>query len=280
MEAVRDRRIGYAPIYDYTVPLVGAQVASTGATVVSISDIGDSGTPGAWTELFAATTADAHWLSLAWSTTGTTTVAAAVLADIAIGAAAAEVAIISSMAAGGVLATTGFTKALLPIFVPTGSRLSMRLSAAGVHPETSLVMAQLFGASPLTPHRRSPRQLVAIGANVAGLTGDCQISSNNTYVQITAATTQPFQGLVMSHCGNDAATLAADQTITLGVGASGGEVTLAEDSHLTGSTEQYTPRLGFPTIFRHIPTGVRLAAKSTAGTSNTWTVIPLGIPYA
>jgi hypothetical protein len=261
-----------------TVPHVGAQVSQSAAIPVNVA-IGASGATGAWVPLIATTGADAHWIALRWNTTSASTVAAAMLGDLAIGAAAAEVAIASSMAMGGVAATTPFNHVMLPIFVPSGSRLAIRLSAAGAHAETATVVATLYGASPLTPHNRSPRLLVPIGANAAAFTGTCQMTGANTYTQITAATTEPFQGLVFTNCGNDSATTAVEQTVTLGVGASGAEVDLAVDTHLTGTTEGIVPRTGFHTILRPIPLGARLAAKSNGAATNTWTAIPLGIPY-
>lgn len=276
MRQVRDR-IGRSGVFENCVPLVGAQVANTGGTVVAVTP-GTSNTPGAYAQLFAATTADAHWLSLTWNATTGTGVAQTMLADIAIGAAAAEVDIVPSIAVGGQHAT-GWNRVLLPVFIPAGSRLAIRMTTAAGTTPSPTVSCILYGASPLTPHHRSPPKLVAVGANVAASTGDCQISSNNTYVQITAATTQPFQGVVMSHCINDSNISAVDQTLTLGVGASGAEATLAEDMGLTNTSEASIARTGFPTVLRPIPTGARLAAKSTNGSTNTWTVIPIGIPY-
>lgn len=260
------------------VPSLGRYIGTSGN--VSVTS-GGSNSAGAWTQLVAATSAETQVLVVTVSGTFVSTAAAPALLDIGVGAAAAEVAVVSSIACGqvGTLANLSGASWVLPICIPAGARLSCRLTNAHASPPVANVRCHLY-ESGRPASFRSPSKLVAIGADVANSKG-VDITTNNTWTQVTAATNQAFTGLLLTYGGNDANMATANyQTAELGVGPSGGESSIVLSTHSTLNTESMDIPQSLIAVSGYFPAGSRVAVRASNGTTEALTAVVLGVPYA
>lgn len=259
------------------LPLIGTLADMSGN--VSVTS-GASNTPGAWTELVAAATVETQWLIVCVSGTFVSTAAATALLDIGVGGAGAEVAVVSSISCGqiGTLANQQGATVVLPVRIPDGARLSCRLTNAHATPPTANVRATTYrGAGGHT--FQSPSSLVAIGANVAASKG-VDVTTNATWTEITAATTQPYRALLLTYGGNDASTgTVTYQTVEMGVGASGSEVSIYHAQHSVLNTEAFDIVTDMTPVVGHYPAGTRVAVRASAGSTEAITAVVLGVPY-
>lgn len=241
---------------------------------------------GAWTEIIAATSADATHLVVAPYGTSASATDTRALLDIGVGAAASEVAILSEIPAGFIGASLGESNSMaitFPVSVPKGSRVSARLQAL-IGGDTATVAVYCLSM----PGGRSPSALVTIGADTAASTSASFMTVSDTYAQITGSTSQPFRGLIAVPCGGASAgwTNDAAESLTLAVGASGAETALASSPLVTWNNQETLNPASISLgggaaafVSRHIPAGTRIACKITTGRSYKG-VIVFGVPYA
>jgi hypothetical protein len=234
---------------------------------------GASSANGAWVELIAATTGTSQWLLLNIGYSPTATTAGGYSVSIGIGAAAAEVVVVSGIQLGHLFGDS----ILLPLRIQAGSRVSCRSSSVqGGTPPALTVAAQTLLAAAGDP-RQSPSSLLAIGVTTNSL--GTSITSNDTYVEIEDATTQALQGVVPMIGFNDSALGGSTETVTWAVGASGAEVVLRTVLVSPNASEQVSSRSMRVPVMRAIPASSRLAAKIATGGTNGGDVTFLGIPY-
>jgi hypothetical protein len=243
-------------------------------------------TVGAWAPVIATTAAPANWMLVTISGMTQTTTDTRGLVDIGTGAAAAETVVVSSLPAGfshSISAAGGSTGlgnplwAWLPVDIPKGTRVAARLRAL-VTVDTAVVSVALFN----TPLGRSPSKLDTIGAVTASSRGT-NMPSNDTYVELTAATAQAYQALILLPCGGSATVYGtATVTYTMAIGASGAEVAVATSRVTTDTSErilQY-PSSAAPNIaVGHFPRGTRVACKQSTGVAYRDAIV-IGVPYA
>lgn len=261
----------------------GALSIVDAAAAVTVTADATPHTKGSWIELIAATTEDTDWLTLGISGTmainGTDTRG---LLDIAIGAAAAEVAIITEIPAGFISNGMHIT---LPVFIPKGARVSARLQAVTTV-DTVAIAATVSSTGAL---RRSPPRLVTLNANVAASTSTTMMTVSNTWTEVTAATAEPFQGLAAVMCGGVGPTWTFDgsEILSVGVGAAGAELLHARSPVITwGSTESigtqathsFPPQI-YALSSRPVPAGSRIATKYTTGRAHKGAIV-FGVPYS
>jgi len=240
-------------------------------------------TKGSWVELIASTIAHTDWLTITYAgQMAAAGVDTRGLLDVGIGAAASEVAIISSIPVG--FMGNGSQISFLPIRIPKGSRVAMRAQAA-VGGDTINPSIGLFASSAA---RRSPSKLVDLNADLAASTSTAFMTSSATWTEMVAATAQPFQGLVAILCGGASSTWSNDTTeiLSLGIGASGAETVLGigvpqiwSSSETIGSTSlyAYNPQLGIH-YSGHVPAGTRVVTKITTGRAYKGAIV-FGVPY-
>jgi hypothetical protein len=241
-------------------------------------------TVGAWQEVIASSSAQANLMVVAISGMSVTSTDTRGLVDIGFGAAAAEQAVVSSLpagfshaisASGGSLGSGNPHLIWLPVNVPKGTRISARLQAL-ITVDTAVVTVSLFSAA----YGRSPAKLDTLGATTASSEGT---SLGTSYTEITAATAQPYQALILLPCGGTA-TVYGNQTVTytLGVGAAAAEVDLATTKISTDTAERIITycAIPMPTIVAgHFPKGIRVAAKQSLSGSYRGAIV-LGVPYS
>lgn len=240
---------------------------------------GTSNATGAWTEMSAATPAAAQFVVLHWANTKYANSATnSVLLDIGIGAAGAEVAIASSILVGGSGGSSFAVSGVhLPLYVPGGSRLAVRLTTDHATGGNALIWAHLLDRSDRLPV--SPPALVTMGAVTASSKGTT-IASNDTYVQVAAATATPYQALVVTSAEYDAIMAAGNHVVTFAVGASGTESVIAVTPAIVSANEETGTGSARTAIGGHVPAGTRIAAKCSDGATNAVSVTVLGVPYA
>lgn len=241
---------------------------------------GASNATGGWIELIAATAADAQYIQLGVTRTKYANAQTnSVLMDVAVGAAASEVAIASSIVCGGRGTAGGVNipaNVTLPVRVPKGSRLSVRLTSDYVTPLGATVWVSLFDT--LDGRRVSPASLRSYGAVTASSKG-VSVTTDNTWTEISSATTEAYQAIVCTAGGYDNVMTTAVRTVTFGTGASGSEQTILVMGGYTTSNEEVGFSDGISCVGGHFPAGVRLAAKVSDGATNAISVVMLGVPY-
>lgn len=232
-------------------------------------------TAGAWTEVIASTAQDATWMTVTFNGMALAGTDTRGLLDVGFGAAASEVAKLSSIPVGFCNAIMP-SSIMLPIWCPRGTRVSARLRALITIDAVSVRVA------PMREPRsgfRSASFVDTLGADTAGSKGT-NLPTSDTYVEITAATTQPYRALIMAPVGGSGGTFAAESSIyTLAVGASGSEVPVGTMAVGT-STSEIIWNEGPTAVFAgHFPLGTRIAVKQSVG-RNYRDVVVFGVPYS
>lgn len=261
------------PIFDLPVPVdhMSASVTVTGGGTVH--------TKGAWTQLLAATTGDAHWVIVQLSqTTSATGADSSALMDLGTGGAGAEVPLVANFPVGFTVVSNPHLPWCFPIFVPSGARLSARLQAITAN-KTAVTTVRTLRLPRPTPG--IPRRLVTMGANLATSSGVAS-SANNTWVEVIAATTEPFQALIALPTGSTATMTAATAlAMDVGVGAAGVEQVFG--SRRVSSTASEVMQALLPSYqadgihVGHVPAGSRLSYRWA--TASPRAMIIMGVPY-
>lgn len=263
------------------VQAIPPEVSQSSAVTVTAS--ATPHTVGAWAELIASNAAETQWLSVAAMNTAASATDTSALLDIGIGAAGSEVAVVTSLPVGFANIAPGMHH-LLPLRVPRGARVAARMQGI-ISADTVSVIATTMGGAP--GQGRSPSSLVTLGATTASSRGT-NMPTSDTYVEITAATSQAFAGLLVAATLSGAGVSAQASVYTVAVGAAGTEVAIGTATFSCASSEAISraplgsiaaaqPFAGV--IGRHIPAGVRLACKQSIGQTYR-DVILFGVPYA
>lgn len=232
---------------------------------------------GSWIEMVASTTKDAHGIQLWQGTAGVTATITNCVIEVGIGAAASEVAVISGLGVGNYRSSTpggGFDRPhWLPVFIPSGSRIAIRLAA--VEASKSVSFAVDTWRCPTEPVPYPLGKVDALGLTVATICGGpvCISGSSGAYtatpVEIVASTSFPYAALLLCVQSNDTALSSSTTRVRLLAGAGGSEVVIYDHFVFSSSnTEVFTPKHHWywvpPTA---IPAGTRLSV--TASSSGT-----------
>jgi len=220
-------------------------------------------TKGVWVELVTSTTGEADGIDVDVQAISANGVDTGTLIDIGIGAAAAEVVIAGDVAVGSASGTPatptpGGITFRVPVRIPPGSRVAARIQAV-VGAQTAMVAVRTLTASPLAAVHTV---VDTLGTSTATSAGTAMSASNDTYVQVVAATAYAYDAIVMIPSASGTNLGGARRKYTLGVGASGSETAIGTVVAVTQGTERCdVTDLPCPVIRRRIPAGVRLAVK-------------------
>lgn len=237
-------------------------------------------TKGAWVELIAATATEAQFLFVSYNGSQVTGAATEQLLDVGFGAAASEVVKVANIPTGAATAVSATTPSvinarLIPIFVPKGTRVSARVQSV-VTVATISVRAGLCASR---VNLQSPTACDTYGANTATSRG-VNMPTSDTYAEVTATTTQPYQALIVLPLAATLTITAAVVDVTIAIGASGSEVAFGVTQFTSGTNEGAALTVSMPPLFPgHIPAGSRIACKQSTG-ATTRDVIVIGVPYA
>lgn len=249
-------------------------------------------TKGAWVELFSSTTGDADLLCIQLSyTVSANGQASAVMFDVGVGAASSEVIIVNNVASGAfgldpLLDNNSGRRIVLPVRIPRGSRVAVRLQSERTSPSNFQFCAQLL-AWPKQFGIATPRTLDTIGATTASTSGVSLGATSNTGVQVTASAPSTYQGFVVCFFNKTSVMNGASGTrVDIGVGAAGSErwVESGQTFREEGVEQIRAGIWGLEPVLHpiHCPVGSRIAARGRGNQqgTNAPQVVLLGVPYA
>lgn len=239
-------------------------------------------TVGGWTEIVAATTKPVTMLHVridaATLSSGTDS---SMLLDVGVGAAASEVAIIPSLAAG-YHSVNQYRVYDIPVYIPAGSRVAVRCQSA----ITLATCAVRMWGDTMPGYEQPAPSCIAIGAVTAAsqgtvLTAPGSLNTKGAWTELTASCPQPLRAVVVQTQGaSDLALGAAYVVVDIGVGAAGSEVVVVNDVEYLGGSSESLDATQPVTFGVSIPAGARIAARyaRAASTANTCDVHLIGIP--
>jgi hypothetical protein len=263
-----------APEYGLSTTLGTGNIYSGQLVAGSTSNVA-----GSWTELISSSV-ETHCLMFSiygMTVTGTDTRG---LVDVGTGASGAETVIISSLPAGfsSTVQAQGFFY-MIPVYVPAGTRISVRLRSFIANDVANVQIATLVDGS-FGYRRYFATSVDTYGAVTASSRGT-NMPTSDTYVEITSATTRPYRMLAMLPCGGTGTAYAGNNvTYTLATGPSGSEVVQGTRIVQTTTAElmyHYYAPFDYGLFYGPFPQGTRIACKQSSGVTYR-DVIVLGIP--
>jgi hypothetical protein len=255
--------------------------AGMGTIITANSTINTKGTTP--TTLIASIGFDARYVTVKMGDARTATTNSAVLQDVMIGAAASESVLIPNLNAGssdpsgpsGSGVNAGGQEYRMPLYVPSGSRLSARSQAATAS-RTHKCQIRCWG-EPSAPVWAG-HVVTDYGTATASSKGVAVTPGLNavegTFTQIVASTTDDIRYLSVG-CGLNGlavAATAAAMLVDVGIGAATEQVILQDDSYVVLGT---APSIWHMAIggYVNIPSGARLAARASQGLASPAQVI-------
>jgi hypothetical protein len=251
------------------------------SSVVTVTADNAAHAKGAWSELIASTTANADMLWVNVEGIFTNATDTSTLIDFALGASGIESAFVSDIAVGGAAsagaAANGGITFVLPIKIPSGSRISARIQSIVTGGKTASVNIKSYD---MGSYNSAPVSLDALGSSTATSSGT-GMSANDTYTEVVSSTSQSYRGIVFVNSVSGTATASTNVNATVGLGAAGSEQKIGELRFRTTTSETTNSQLAQPIIFgKNIALGSRLAVKmaSIPGTTTNYRSCLIGIP--
>jgi hypothetical protein len=259
---------GTADALTLTPSLAGGTSADAGQATLTAS-----GTPHAdaagWTDLIASSTADAAGIAIGLrSTVAASATDTSTLLDIALGAAASEVALVTSIPIGWKM--LGYTVDI-PCPVPSGSRVSARIRSITASKVVDVTARLLDG-----PTVTAPDTIGAVPASSRGtlLPAATNATTPGSWQNIGSTTGQAYQAVLVGIQGGADSTMAASGVrVDIGIASTRIGTTWW---HAFG-TESYIA-VGSPLLTVNVPAGSQLQAQTYGAAGNTIDVILHGIP--
>lgn len=258
----------------------GVNTANSARPVVTATASATPHTKGAWVEIDASLSAEAHLVFLEVSiATATNSTDTSTLLDIGVGGAGSESVVVANIPIGYTIAGH---RMVIPVAIPAGSRVAVRCQSV----VASKQVVAYFAFSDLDVANKPATALVTMGANLAAsrgvsLSAPGAINTKGAWTEIEDATAQDFEALIIAIQGGGDATFAtADMLIDIGIGAGGAEVALFADIFAgASSNELFVTRILHMTRSAAIPAGSRLSARYQASASGSDVdMILIGVP--
>ncbi len=229
---------------------------------ISATSSVSTNTKGVWTELIAATTHDAGWITVTLDPAST----GRLLADVGVGASTAEKVVIPDLYTEAPPGITGSAvrNYMVPISIPQGSRIAGRCSGSGssasVRFATQLVaptflMGSLGGNVEACGTSLATTRLTAVDPGAVAHT-------DSAAVQLIAATTFPYSWVIVT-VGKGASTIAVAGQVGLVdilIGAAAAEKVLIPDLFYKMDTSADRSSLVYHLPIS-VPSGSRLSAR-------------------
>lgn len=263
-------------------------------TFPTYTQFASSATPhaaGSWVEVVATTTTDLNGLILlpAQSSSSGATDSSALM-DIGVGAAGAEVAVVTNIDIGWTQTALLSDCAMpVPVFIPRGSRIAFR--QRGVRTSNNQRIAVTRSIACAAGDARNPSKLDSIGALTASSSGTAITAPtvNNTkgaWTELVAATAQPYKGIIpiIGLAAGTTSVVGTAGYLDVAVGAAGSEVVIATDIPfgVSGSEYVYGPAKGGFVILHHVPAGTRLSVRAEVADKTSFAVSAsmIGVPFS
>lgn len=258
----------------------GISPAASSRSTVTATASGTPHTKGAWVEIEASLSEEAHlvFIELA-ATTSTNGVATSTLLDIGVGAAASEVVKVANLPIG--YAVAGH-RLVVPVTIPAGSRVAVRVQSA----VASKTVECYYGFADLNVTSKPAASLVTMGADTATSKGVSvaypgSLNTKGSWVEIEDSTPADFEALIIGiQADGDTGLDAANSLIDIGIGAAAAETVLFNNVYvLSATSDNYSPKLLHTTRSAEIPAGSRLSARwQTSAANNSLDIILIGVP--
>src|SRR3990167_591478 len=233
-----------------------------GNEFITVGTLTASATPhtkGTWVQVDASAARDVCGMIFRTTTAvGASGVNTSMLLDVGVGANPNELAVVADIPVG--YHANDRAETFLPIHIPAGSRISMRIQAAVVS-DTYVPNVNLLFADGRPGSWRGYSIADTIGVNTATsapTTGDL---TDNAWDQAVASTINPYRAITFHPCGFGTAMATAVLLTDVGVGASGFEQVLGTWRPQTTNVEIIIDNTGPPFIEVDIPAGSRLAIR-------------------
>lgn len=229
----------------------GAVTVTAGAT---------SHTKGAWVEIIASTTTAATALIVDVNDIRVTSNNTATLLDFAVGASGSEAAFVENIAVGGATErNNGYYQFILPVTIPSGSRIAARSQALIASDTASVEITVASGGALENP----PTSLDTMGSSTSVSRGTQ--TASGSWNEVVASTSQAYRVMVaVPSLGTSTAT-AARAPVRIAKGAAGSEAQIASISAATSSIEGIETISGGPAwAIEGVPAGTRLSCQRTA----------------
>jgi hypothetical protein len=237
-------------------------------------------TKGAYSEIIASTSANASLLVIVVQDISASSIASATLLDIATGASGSETNIVSDLAVGGALTTTGpiGLSVEVPFRIASGTRISARIQSLVTGGKTASVTLFLYNID--SDYDLTPTSVDVIGGNTANSQGISFSGASGTWVQAIASTSRAYRAVAIVPSTPSSTVSTITVQMQIGVGASGSEQAFAvtRTSFVNSEAVQSSPP--YLSLFGGaIPAGSRLAVKHDIATGPTnYNFCLIGIP--
>ena len=252
------------------------RTSSTSAALASVSFTPDATahTLGAWVELSASLPVYADALEIGVTSANANT-NKALMFDIGTGSAGAEVALVSDVPVqeGGVSSPGS---AMVPVKIAAGTRVAIRFRAARASSSGASAAMQVMQL-PSNLSSWMPSSVDVLGSTPASSRG-VSMTSNNTWVEVVASTSQAYKAVAMCVSSLDTAMNNLVAAFDLGVGGAGSEVAYTGASYSAASSESLTYLTGPRILAIDIPAGSRLAVRYVDDANNSYSCSLIGVP--
>jgi len=234
---------------------------------------------GAWVEVNANTAQNVVMLGITVACNAPATDTSTVL-DIGVGASGSETVVVPDLAVGAHAVFAFY----IPVAIPAGSRVAVRMAGTRVSPTTATVAVALFAGN---GYETTPTSVDVLGVTAASSSGTAMAGANGSWVQITASTAKDYQQVTLLPSSSATDIASASMVWFLGVGASGSERVIGSQIFRTANTEQVTMAApgnqgAIPCFVsgEPVPAGSRLAVRhNIAVNPGRYNVCLIGIPY-
>lgn len=219
-------------------------------------------TKGAWTQLFASTPFDAFWVSVEFADLAAAATITSMLVDIGLGPAGSEQVLIPNLLAGAAAWNRYMGKvALLPVYVPAGSRVCARAQAA-IGSDTAYVAMSLYG-DPAGASEGQNTGVYAYGIDVANSRG-VLVPSGSVWTEVVASTSADHRRwFALVDQGGRASLSYGSWHLDVGIGPAGGERAIGTWRFSTeGATEHVMGMAPCVPVHQPVPAGSRVAVRS------------------
>jgi len=229
---------------------------------------GTANTKGAWAQLWASTAVNSSMLVCMFDDVTVSATNTATLVDIGIGGAGSEVVVIANISVGGL---GHGTTHVFPLYIPAGTRVSIRLQSAVV----SKALAGRVSLVPAVGDQDAAQIVDTYGADTANSKGVTlatpSVAGTKTgWTQIVASTTRDAAWITWSFASNGTNIAAAKGGVDIGYGGAGSEQVLVGNIRWEQLGTEAIRHAGF-VVPCNIPAGTRLAVRwdstSTAAAS-------------
>lgn len=237
-------------------------------------------TPSAWSALvLSRTPTDVHYVVVGVPNVSAASTNPATLLDIAIGDSGSEVVIASGIPFGG---SGGGMSFGLPLFIPAGSRVSVRAQSA----RTNLSIIGTFVRMYATPFgATTPASIDVLGVSRANSGATPMSGSAGTYTQIAASTARDYQAVICLPSLAPGITSNSNQNgfLTTAIGPAGAERDVYETRFGLNSSNNSMYEASSMNYIGggiHVPAGSRIAVKhNLASSPGVIAASIIGVPY-